>query len=159
MRHNTILFIATTLLTVAISTLILSKVSATNLDQCNANNPENCPNPTQICNQGNDVNNPHCITPTVTSNCTPSPIPCLLGEGPLLPDQHYCDTVSTVTLTPSPTAGASATLIPAPNTGNGGNGQAPNNPSDGRHDNNSSCQFDKNCKTPLAPPATGHGTE
>jgi hypothetical protein len=44
-----------------------------NEDQCNANNPENCPIPTVICGNGEHVGNPHCIEPTVSPTTTPIP--------------------------------------------------------------------------------------
>lgn len=49
-----------------------------NLNQCNRNNPENCPEPTQICGNGEHTGNPHCQppeTPSATPSATLTPEP------------------------------------------------------------------------------------
>lgn len=57
---------------------LVSRVSATQGDyNCNSNNEENCPIPTQICENGEHTGNPHCnpsptVTPEPTEEVTPT---------------------------------------------------------------------------------------
>ncbi len=85
-----------------VSLLLVQVAHATNLDQCNANNPTNCPEPTQICNNGNHTGNPHCndVTPTIPVISPTLPIPC----------DEKCEVTPTVVV--SPTASPSATPSP-----------------------------------------------
>ena len=94
--------------------LFIVRPAGANQGQCNANNPTNCPIPSPICDNGEHVGNPHCITPTPTitecEDCvTPTP---------------------TVVQEETPTATPSATLTPEiPPAGHG----------DGLNDGKSSC--------------------
>ena len=84
-----------------------------NPDQCNANNPQNCPSPTAVCGNGQVVGNPHCQTPTPTATATATPK--ATGTATASPSP-----TATATYTPSPTATATATSTPPGGDGGGG---------------------------------------
>ncbi|SRR6266496_1903337 len=76
-------------------------------NQCNANNPENCPIPTQICNNGEHTGNPHCQpSPTSTPEVTETPIPTVN------PCDELTEEVAPNAPCVTPTASPSATLTP-----------------------------------------------
>jgi len=121
---------------------------ADNNNQCNANNPQNCPVPSVICDLGEHVGNPHCITPTPTVSCTPSPTE---GE----PTDEVTPDLST-----TPTAGVSATvtptefIYPTPTEGSGGYFD------DGLGCGHHSCASGNSAPAqPQAAPATGRAEE
>lgn len=58
---------------VLVVTLLAPRVGATNNNQCNRNNPENCPDPIEICENGQHTGNPHCLTPSPTATSSPVP--------------------------------------------------------------------------------------
>jgi hypothetical protein len=82
-----------------------------NQNQCNIYNLQNCPLPSQICDKGEAIGNPH---------CSPSEEPTVT----MLPTDEAA----------SPTASVEATATPQPNTGDPGDGL-----SDGKSDGKSSC--------------------
>lgn len=106
-----------------------------NWNQCNENNPENCPVPSVICGNGEHVGNPHCI-PDITDEPT----------GEVTPTEEITPTVE---VTPTATPEATPTTSPS----NNGDGKG-----DGRSDGLSSCPSCTQAPNiPSAPPATGRG--
>lgn len=88
-----------------------------NPNQCNSHNEDNCPVPTQICNNGEHVGNPHCL-PTI---------------GPsVIPTVSVTVTLPEPSLTPEVISSPSATPTPS-------NTEDNKNTSDGRSDGLSSC--------------------
>jgi len=93
-------------LVAAATFVIFSATSAIgNPNQCNENNPENCPSPTAVCDKGNAVGNPHCLIPTPPSTGTPT-------------------ATSTVTATSTPT-GTPIVTPTQPSSGGGGSLDTP----------------------------------
>lgn len=86
---------------VALVVIILGTYMATianaSTSQCNNNNPKNCPIPTQICDNGKHIGNPHC-QPTETPSVTPTSTPG--NDGGSTPTNNA--PVCTVQLTNSP---------------------------------------------------------
>lgn len=109
--------------------------------QCNINNEENCPIPSPICDNGEHVGNPHCVSPTPiqpTITLTPTSKPC--NED--IDEEVPCPTITVVptgtpTASPSPELTPEATATPSPTTAP----EVTNTPShaDGRSDGLSSC--------------------
>ncbi len=92
------------LITGIVLLLVLAVVAHGSQGQCNANNPTNCPIPSPICDNGEHVGNPHCITPTPEVTLTPTPTDTQkCGEDCITPE---------VTPTATPTAEVTPTNTP-----------------------------------------------
>lgn len=89
-----------------------------NSGQCNANNPQNCPSPTAVCDNGQVVGNPHCATPTPTATATATPK--ATGTATASPSP-----TATATYTPRPTATVIATPTATSTPPGGGGGTLP----------------------------------
>jgi hypothetical protein len=95
------------ILSVLLAMPIAALAHGNNQNQCNANNPDNCPVPSQICDNGQAVGNPHC-NPTLTQ-----PPLQYLTVTPVSPTNE--PTVEpTVEATPSQAVTPEATATPSP---------------------------------------------
>ncbi len=101
---------------------------------CNANNPQNCPKPTEICDNGEHEGNPHCVSPTPTVEPSVSPTEAVTPTPECDEDKD-----SEFACPPTPTVTPEATVTPevptaTPTCGPNGCGWSPKpeNPSDGR---------------------------
>lgn len=63
------------LVILAVSFVKVVSAKNDNDNQCNRNNPENCPSPVAICDNGEHTGNPHCQSPTPSASPTATPEP------------------------------------------------------------------------------------
>lgn len=145
------LVIGASIIVIAFSSFVgFASANQQNLNQCNSNNPWNCPAPTEICNNGQHTGNPHCnptATPTTKPTATPTPGCFFTVEGnkvyypcpspTVTPTcgwnvDHPCATPTPTKgceddedcVTPTPTATPSATPTPTQPPGNNNGGSS-----------------------------------
>lgn len=107
---------------------------------CNSNNPDNCPLPSPICDNGEHTGNPHChptVTPTITPICD--------DWGCVSPS---VSPVISSTSTPTPTVSLTPTVTSVEPTNTPGPGNVP----DGGKTDTTEAPGAATCNIPFSPP-------